>query len=51
MMVRLGCLSNPLIHSQEEQKFESIEKEYERAFEIAKEDELELGLAKKMLLK
>ena len=35
----------------EQQRFEAIEKEYERAAEIAKEDELELKLAMKMMPK
>jgi hypothetical protein len=31
---------------QEEQKFEAVEKEYEMAAELAKEEELELSLVK-----
>ena len=36
---------------QEQQRFEAIEKEYERAAEIAREDELELKLAMKLMPK
>lgn len=40
--------SNSLSHTQEDEKFERVEKEYKRAAEVAREEEAELRLAKKM---
>ena len=42
-------LTTTCCSQQEKQRYEAIEKEYERAAELAREDEVELRLAKKML--